>query len=419
VTAAVTIDPRARWLLRAFAVLLLLSATVLQRFGVNAGALSTSLALPVMYGFLAIGGLAGALSLSLERTLLFAACLLVAFSSLLLNETASSIASLSLLCAIYFPFIFMLRPGSLAENDAAWIGARFLDIAAICAVFGVGQFALQLVIHAGWLFDFTPLIPAPLRANGIFNTVIPIGSLNKSNGFFFREPSGFSYVMALGLIWEQASLRRPQRLVVLGLGLLLSYSGTGILALLLALLHPFGVKTLLRFSILALIGWLVFWLLGDALNLSFTLGRVSELSAENTESSGHMRYVAPYRLLTETFDQTAWSAWLGHGPGTIFQTLRSYSFHDPTWAKLLFEYGAAGFCAFLALFLLGLRRGGLPIQARAALFWGWLIMGGHLLSPEQNFLTLLLIGLTPLGSKLSHRPAARPNAGLAPLPLTA
>jgi hypothetical protein len=403
VSATFAIDSRARWLLRAMALLLLLSATVLQRFGVNGGALSTSLALPVMYGFLAVAGLAGALELSIPRTLLFGACMAVGVASLLLNETDSSFASLALLCAIYVPFAFLLRPGALASCDAAWISARFLDVAAFCALCGVVQFAAQLVVHARWLFDFTPYIPEPLRASGTFNTVIPIGSLNKSNGFFFREPSGFSYVMALGIVWEQASHRRPLRLLLLAAGLLLSYSGTGILALLLAMLHPFGVKTVLRLGVLALLGTAVFWLLGDALNLSFTLGRVNELSADSSESSGYMRYVAPLRLVTETFDQTPWSAWLGHGPGTIFRTLRSYSYHDPTWSKLLFEYGALGFVTFLTLFLLTLRRGGLPIRGRAALFWGWLIMGGHLLSPEQNFMTLMLVGLMPLGSAIAPR----------------
>ena len=145
---------------------------------------------------------------------------------------------------------------------------------------------------------------------------------------------------------------------------------------------------------------MVFWLFGDALNLSFTLGRVGEFNAES--SSGYIRYVAPMRLVSETLDTNAFTFWLGHGPGTILRMRRSYEFHDPTWAKLLFEYGVLGFTAFLALFLTALRRPGLPLQLRAALFWGWLIMGGHLLSPEQNFLTLVLVGLTPFGSALSR-----------------
>jgi hypothetical protein len=391
--------------LRFAMVALLLSVTVLERFGLTAGATSISVAMLAIYPFLGLVGVAGQLVLSLERALLYGVCMAIALASLIVNEQSASFSSFALLGAMYLPFVFVLREGALAEDDAAWIYRRFLDICGVCAVAGVAQFALQLVIHAHWLFDYSSYIPAPLRMTGTFNTVIPIGSLNKSNGFFFREPSGFSYLMALGLIAETVSFKRTWRVALMGLALLLTYSGTGILALLLASLHPFGVKTVLRLAGVALVGALVFWLLGDALNLSFTLGRVSELNSES--SSGYMRYVAPARLLSETFGATSFSVFLGHGPGTIFRTLRSYEFHDPTWAKLLFEYGATGFVAFLGLFLLTLRRRSLPVQLRAALFWGWLIMGGHLLSPEQNFLTLALIGFTPVGSSLVGARARR------------
>jgi len=404
-------SPQTRRVLRVAVVLLLLSVTVLERFGVTAGALSATAALLAIYPFLVVAGVAGALSLSLERTLLYVACLVVALASTLVNEASVSIGSLALIAVMYLPFVFVLRDGALGHGDAAWIFRRFLDLTALCAVIGVAQFAAQLVIHADWLFDFTAYIPPSLRANGLFNTVIPIGSLNKSNGFFFREPSGYSYLMALGLVAESVSFKRPQRLACLGLALLLTYSGTGILALLIAMLHPFGAKTVLRLSIVACVFALVFWLFGDALNLSFTLGRVGEFNAES--SSGYIRYIAPGRLLSETFGANAFTVWLGHGPGTILRTVRPYQFHDPTWAKLLFEYGALGFLAFLALFLATLRRPGLPLQLRAALFWGWLIMGGHLLSPEQNYLTLVLVGLTPIGSSIgagAERRHSRPSS---------
>jgi hypothetical protein len=39
-----------------------------------------------------------------------------------------------------------------------------------------------------------------------------------------------------------------------------------------------------------------------------------------------------------------------------------------------------------------------PARIRIMLFAAWLIMGGHLLSPEQNFLTLALVGLMPDGA---------------------
>lgn len=388
-----------RRVLRVATVTLLLSVTVLERFGLSSGAVSVSAAMLAVYPFLGVVGVAGQLVLSRERTLLYGVCMAIGLASLLVNEQSASLSSFALLGAMYLPFVFVLREGALADDDAGWIYARFLDLCAVCALIGVLQFAGQLLIHARWWFDFSSYIPAPLRMTGTFNTVIPMGSLNKSNGFFFREPSGFSYLMALGLIAECVSFKRPQRVACLALALLLTYSGTGILALLLASLHPFGVKTVLRLIGVALSGALLFWLLGDSLNLSFTLGRISEFNSES--SSGYMRYVAPARLLGETFGSSPFSAWLGHGPGTIFHTLRGYEYHDPTWAKLLFEYGALGFVAFLSLFWLSLRRCALPVQLRAALFWGWLIMGGHLLSPEQNFLTLLLLGLLPASSSLS------------------
>lgn len=415
-TAAVDNKQRA---LRVALVLLLLSVTVLERFGLSAGAISISAAMFAIYPFLIVAGLAGGLVLSLERTLLYGSCMIVALASLLANEQDASFSSFALLAAMYLPFVFVLRPGALAADDAGWIYARFLDLCGVCALAGVTQFALQFVVHAHWLFDYSSYIPAPLRMNGIFNTVIPMGSLNKSNGFFFREPSGFSYLMALGLIAETVSFKRPWRVAVLGLALLLTYSGTGILALLLASLHPFGVKTVLRLAGVVLLGALVFWLLGDALNLSFTLGRINEFSSDSSQSSGYIRYVAPARLVAETFAAGPHSPFLGHGPGTIFHTLRSYEFHDPTWAKLLFEYGALGFLAFLGLFLCGLRRQSLPVQLRAALFWGWLIMGGHLLSPEQNFLTLILIGFTPFGSSLSRASERRAETSPSVMPRAA
>lgn len=419
--AVMAVTPRARAVVRGGMLLLLLSVTVLERFGINAGAASASAALLVGYVFIALAGVSGALSLSLTRCWLYGICLSVGLSSLLFNESASSVTSLLLLGAMYLPFVFVLKPGALSDRmgmeDGDWIMGKFLDLALFCALVGIAQFGAQTLIHADWLFDFTRYIPDKFRAAGTFNTVIPMGSFNKSNGFFFREPSGFSYLMALALIGECFTLRRKVRVACLALALLLTYSGTGIAAVLLGTMHPFGPKTLLRLAVMACVGALVFWLLGDTLNLAFTLNRVGEFNSEH--SSAYMRYVAPARLVSESIDSAWWTPWLGHGPGTIFRTIRDYEFHDPTWAKLLFEYGALGFFTVVPLFLVMLRGQSSSIQVRATLFWGWLIMGGHLLSPEQNFLALALIGFTPSPSRVrksspSFEPSPVPSLLAAP-----
>ena len=284
-------------------------------------------------------------------------------------------------------------------------------MAALCAVTGIVQFYAQRIFHADWLFDFTPRIPAFLRGPSGYNTVIAVGSSVKSNGFFFREPSGFSFVMALGLMVECLTHRRAARLGALGLGLLLSYSGTGLLALVIGLLVPMNGRNFLRVLGVAAVAGALFLLLAEPLNLSFTLARLDEFDSQR--SSAYIRYIAPARLVAETAAQSPWLLWFGQGPGTIFRQDVGYEFHDPTWAKLIIEYGVVGLVAFVTLFLVALRGPAAPLRVRAMLFGGWLVMGGHLLSPEQNFMTLALVGLLPAEAPL---PAEGAPARGAPFP---
>lgn len=392
---------------------LLLSTTVLQSFGVNFGSYSLNMALLGMYGCLAVGALSGAIELNHRRLVLYVSCVTVALASLFVNANfaradSSSLSSFLLLATMYFPFIFAFR--GAGAPDPAWMFRRFLDIALGCAVIGILQFQAQFVVHADWLFHFSAHLPSFLQGPAGFNTVIPVGALFKSNGFFFREPSGFSFIMALALIGECVLQKRPARVACFGLALLLTYSGTGLLALLIGVAFPLGKKTLLRLGLLACAAGIAVLLLGDALNLSFTLGRVQEFGSER--SSAYIRYVAPFRVIGDTYDLEAWTPWLGHGPGAISRQTLPYQFHDPTWAKLIVEYGLLGGALFVALFLATLRRAVLPVQVHAALFFGWLIMGGHLLSPEMNFLSLGLFGLLPIGPNAA--PQRSSAAELAP-----
>jgi hypothetical protein len=386
--------PRARRALRAAFVALLLAITVGQRFGLNFGSYSLNLALPAMYTLLAVAVLSGVLLLSLKRLLLYGACVALALQSAMANASHASMASFLLLLVMYLPFVFVLRADALGELGARWSLHAFMNIALACAVAGIAQFYAQFIGHADWLFDFTGYLPTWLRGPSGFNTVISVGSLHKSNGFFFREPSGFSFIMALGLLAEWAHARRLWRLGCFGLALLLSYSGSGLLALFIGMLFPLGPKTFVRLALLACVGGALCWLLGDVLNLSFTLGRVGEFGSER--SSAYIRYIAPLRLVRDSFETHVFTPFLGHGPGTILHANPGYEFHDPTWAKLVFEYGLLGLVAFVALFLTSLGRAAIPMELRAALFFSWLLMGGHLLSPEQNFLMLALVGLVPV-----------------------
>jgi hypothetical protein len=314
------------------------------------------------------------------------------FNTSLSPADRSSWTSLLLLVAIYFPLVFVWCTEGSEESQVLWTMRMFSNIALICAFAGIAQFYAQFIIHGDWLFDFSSYIPEVIRGPSGANTVIPVGSLFKSNGFFLNEPSGASFVMALGLLAEMGLFHRPLRMAALAFALVLTYSGTGLLALLIGTVFSVRRGTIGRMSAALAVAGLCLWVSSEFLNLSFTLGRIGEFSSER--SSAYIRYIAPMRLVGDMLFSQPWSFWLGLGPGTISRLSQdAYEFHDPTWAKLLIEYGVLGFTAFIGLILVCIKQRHLPLQFKAVLFASWLVMGGHLLSPTNVYVLFVLTGL--------------------------
>lgn len=386
----------ARIAIRAARLVVLLSVTVFDRFGITVGKSSIDASLITLYLFVAVCFTFDCLELSMTRLLIYFATVASAVGSYWINTfvgEAESLPSLGLLIVLYAPFVVSLRPGVDERSDGSAAAAQFLTIAFLCAIAGILQFYLQFLIHPAWLFDYTPLIPPLFRCTPGNNTVFSIGPFVKSNGFFFREPSGFSFVMGLAIIMEWSHGRRPLRLACFIMGLLLAYSGTGILTLVVALLVPFNAKVLLRLLAAACAAGVLFFLLGDALNLSFIARRVHEFGSER--SSGYIRYIAPARLVYDTFNDALWTPFFGHGPGTISRATINFQSHDPTWAKAIFEYGLLGFTLVSGLYAAILRESPAPLRWRVVLFATWLVTGGLLLSAPANALRLCLVGFLP------------------------
>ena len=391
---------------------LMLGCTALQRFGLTLGTASVNAAHFAVYFLLAVALVSGRLGVHPARVAAFCALMAAAGVSWMANDTwgalgDSSPSSFALLAVMYLPFIFMLRPGAAGHVDTEWILRAFANVGLFCALAGIVQFAAQFVIRADWLFDFTPYLPPVLRSSGGYNTVIPAGGgLFKSNGFFFKEPSLFSLAMAFALLVEIAHLRRIARMVVLVLALMLTYSGSGLLVLAVGLLFPLRLRNFLRLGAVALVGGIAVLLLWDVLNLDFTLKRLEEFG--QPRSSAHMRYVAPTQLITDAILQQPWTLWIGYGPGTIYRTGAAwgwfYEYHDPTIAKLLFEYGVLGLVLAVTLVVLTLRNPAMPIQVRAAAFFCWIATGGFLLTPELTFLMVIF------GQLLQPAPTPSPQS---------
>lgn len=372
--------------IRACIVFVLLATTVFARFGVNVGGESLPVSLAALYVLLAALALAKHTRVDGTTMPIYGCVLLIAYVSWFVNSSyapvdRSSPSSLLFLIALYLPFTVVLQTSNAFESEWRWTARAFGNIALLCGIAGVAQFFAQFFFKAPWLFDFTPMLPDAIRNIGTYNTSIPVGDLYKSNGFFLREPSAFSFLMALAAIVEMNTEKRWKRIALFIFALLLTYSGTGVLALLIGLMFPLGRSTLVRLVALVVGGGLVIVLLGDTLNLSFTVNRLQEFGSEH--SSAYIRYIAPMHVIAGSIDASPWSVLFGHGPGSIQRTSQSFQAFDPTWAKLLFEYGLVGCAAMLALVVHALSQSRVPTQITAVLFFSWLIMGGHLLSPDN------------------------------------
>jgi hypothetical protein len=373
-----------------------LSVTIFVRFGITVGKNAIDCSLIALYLFVALGLVFECFEVSATRLTTYGALIVAAVLSYSLNSStfgsALSIPSLLLYLVLYAPFILSLKPGIVASNgDQA--ASQFLAVALVCAVAGTAQFYLQFVIHGQWLFDYTYLIPEALQGTPNFNTVYNIGLFTKSNGFFLREPSEFSLLMALAIIVEWSRKRRPWCLACFVMGLLLAYSGTGILTLAIALLVPFNYKVLVRIVVAVGVVALVVLVVGDALRLDVIMRRISEFGS--SKSSGYKRYIAPAFLVQDGYDDTSWTPWFGHGPGMISRVAARYMSHDPTWAKSLFEYGVVGFVLVCALLIMSLYKPLVPLRLRVVLFMTWLVTGGHLLSAPSAAMRLCLVGFIP------------------------
>lgn len=370
----------------------LTAMTLIDRFGLRvSAAYSVSPALVALYVVVAVMLFKNIARLSLRGAMLYVGVVTIACVSFVVNYTLdvrqlASLGSMALLCLIYLPTVLEVKPEFDTEHWWRWFMKAYIVFAAVLAVCGIVQFYAQFVVRFPWLFDFTEYIPMAIRGSGEYNTTNHADTVIKSNGFFLREASGFSFIMAFALICEWSFFKRKWLMALFGMGVIVSYSGSGPITLILALFFPFGRQTVLR-VIGVLAAAVVFYLLfGEALNLSYTLGRVSEFTSPY--SSAYCRFVSPAKVVADQIESQSWAALLGHGPGT---TQKLSGACETTYGKVMFEYGIIGWLAFAALIANAVTRPWLPTRIRAVLVLQWYMLGGNLLAPEA-LLQLFLVG---------------------------
>jgi tetratricopeptide (TPR) repeat protein len=378
---------------RAAIVVLITGVTVLQRFALpfSGGKVSFTLVIGVLA--IAVLALRTTAVVVLERLLLYAAMTSITIITLF-SKSWFSPPSLLLILVGYVGFVFRLYG---TRDDFLGTLMIFRQIMSALAAIGLIQFLIQPVIGVRWMFPFDQLLSENWFLAD-FNLIIPLydnASLYKSNGLFFLEPSLFSQFLAIAAIIELLYFHNRIRLVLIVSAMFVSFSGTGLS--LLALFGPMAIlaKRDWKSLGLGLVGVAVLALFGGYIQVDAFLNRASEFS--NPHSSGFARFISPFWILCDYMMQTTGGILFGFGPGSLSQVMHStgYLAHDPSWFKMMFEYGALGMVAFFIFFLTTLYQRCPDRLLATALLYQFLFLGGYLHAAYINFLILTLVVLHP------------------------
>lgn len=389
----------------------LIGAILFQRFCVYLGGSPFYFAMPI---FLAMAGwmlLTGRGTFRIGPSLLLVTFALVAlFSTLLaLNQPDPRVQGMSLGS---LAVIMMLYTGLTVQPTTAFDGSRVLAIFVgymrACSVLGILQYFVQFVGLK--LFSFMLLVPQlrPILAEPLFNyqPIVAYGSSTmRSNGFFLVEPSTFSQLLVLTLLVE-VLVRKEWRFVPLyAFAQFLTFAGTGLLALAVALPIAALVDFRRRARLFAFLGVIALVALVAALLLpghaAAILDRSNELQYSGT--SGYARYVAPLQMVQTVWGETR--TLIGFGPGAMERA----DFYTPgsgsPAAKLFIDYGLAGLISFAGFIVMVLWRRDIATISVYSLV-NFQLGGGFLLFPP--FIVILAILCIWSDPNQPAAPAERP-----------
>ncbi len=398
---------------------LLFSSIFLQRFAIQAGE-SQQIAIAFIIGYLIFGYmlLRGRLIVSPGLLVAYCAAMALITLSFVLSGMMSSLLSYIYLLSIYLLYVFKLR---YREGTFEHAINAFQNLMLVAALLGIAQFAAQFVVGPELAFPMDAFLPPGILFDDTFHTIIPLtyeSEIMKSNGVVFLEPSFFSQFLAIAIVAELTLQQRVRRLLIYGTALLVSYSGTGLglVALLLPwILYRRGNIMLLVWGF---IGAGILFVASDALNLETVTKRLGEFEAR--DSSGFARFISPILLIRDFLLDSAKSFFFGLGAGSIEEVMKASRFndylsHDPTWIKLLIEYGFLAATALLTYVAVALGHGNRHPVLFVAVLLTFLVLGGYLLNGTMHVVFVALMawhsdptrGTVPAGLARNMRLRAR------------
>ena len=358
----------------------LLSAIILQKIALPGTDRIFPLSLFILPAITALAVVSNMLEINITAFAWYALFVLAAALSTAVSPSAHvSVLSLGLLLVVQFPLVFRLGPSRIPYGRLL---AFLSTVGCICALLGVLQFVSQFVFGSEVAFVLDKSLPEAVTMKG-FNSLIPLywsSPVLKSNGVVFLEPSVFCQFLAIAVVAELLVGPRALRLLALTAGLVSSYSGTGLTML--ALFLPFHFLRHGHFRLFCFAAILSFVLIffGEAISIDAFTRRLSEFS--NVQSSGWARFLSMFSVLQKIVFANDLTFFVGRGPGTVQEQFQQFSFYafDPTWGKMIYEYGLIGSIIYFTFFYFVFCKG--PKGLRFAVGYTYLFLGGYLLNPS-------------------------------------
>jgi hypothetical protein len=357
--------------------------------------------------------MSGYASLSIPVLILYLIAAAFACLTMFLMTSLTSWTSLLLLFALYAPFALRLKNSPDLVPVQQYIESAYVAAATVIAAIAVAQIVLVNGFEASFLTNIYFVLPEEIRGAGTYTFLRKSGEIVKANGFFLRESTELSLVTALALIIEYFTTARRHIFAILAVGLFCSLSGSGILALIVGFLMPRSFNRVPHFLLSSLVFLVTFFTLynSEIPGLTLFFDRLSEFSTEGT--SGYARYVAPMNMVQQSFDEGGFTMWLGHGAGSYLRSTPllglKYEINDPTWAKLIYEYGLVGLSLISALFVIRVYSSGLKPEICNFILFVW-ISTGAVLSPGY-VLVYWLLTLVPQAYRRSVPTRSLRNLG--------
>jgi hypothetical protein len=389
----------------------IISVTILQKFGLIIGSSSTLfLCLPLFFalvGWAYWKGYAQIRKIPLSGYCILLASMLTATVAALIypdNRFGSSLTSLFGIVITYC--VFLVGPSQRFARG--YVLPTLLLYGRFICMIAITQYFIQFLGIK--IFSFERMIPGlkPILVERAFaiDPVLEYGSsILRANGLFILEPSILSQLVVILGVTDFFVFKRVIWAPLYAVAYLVTFSGTGALCLILAIM----IYACLDWSRIAqtvgfIAGVAVCLVVGSALfpeQFARIADRGNELQSEG--SSGYARYTSQLGTIATVINEPR--SVIGFGPGATTRSPFYVEGSGSSQMQLLIDYGIFGLVSFFTFFGISVwRRNMLALSVLS--FTIYVVGGGYLLFSPM----IILIAMICIWSEVPERAAAGPSA---------